>query len=168
VAGATPLDHSIGVVLDTGCPPDPNCLAQATTPGTVANISGLSLPAGTYYLMIDRQPDQEGIAVLDFRLTIADCPAAIGACCLPGGGCAQVTEADCISANGLSWSLATPCSPQPCPVGDADGDGDVDLDDLLLVLGNFGDPGPGSLGDTDGDGDTDLDDLLLVLGNFGT
>jgi hypothetical protein len=51
--------------------------------------------------------------------------------------------------------------------GDVDGDGDVDLDDLLLVLGSFGNPGPGSPGDADGDGDTDLDDLLLVLGNFG-
>jgi hypothetical protein len=51
-----------------------------------------------------------------------------------------------------------------CP-GDADGDGDVDLDDLLLVLGNFG--GTGS-GDVDGDNDVDLDDLLLVLGAFGT
>ena len=45
----------------------------------------------------------------------------------------------------------------------------IDLDDLLLVLGNFGcQTGDADcLGDTDGDQDTDLDDLLLILGFFG-
>jgi len=51
-----------------------------------------------------------------------------------------------------------------CP-GGLDLDGDVDIDDLLAVLGNFGESGvPGSF---DGDGTVDIDDLLLVLGEFG-
>jgi hypothetical protein len=52
-----------------------------------------------------------------------------------------------------------------CP-GDLDGSGSVDLDDLLLVLGNFGCSSVCG-GDADRDGDADLDDLLVILGSFG-
>ncbi len=114
VSGATPADHSIGVALDNVCPPGSSCLAFATTPGTVATISNLTLAPGTYYLMIDRQP-QGPAESLDFRLSIAVCPAASGACCLQDGGCAQLTEADCASANGLAWSMGSSCAPNPCP-----------------------------------------------------
>jgi hypothetical protein len=54
----------------------------------------------------------------------------------------------------------------PCE-GDVDGDGDVDLDDLTLLLGDFGASGAGLPSDIDGDGNVDLDDLTLLLGNFG-
>jgi hypothetical protein len=53
----------------------------------------------------------------------------------------------------------------PCP-GDLDGDADVDLDDLTLLLQDFG-CASGCAGDLDGDGDTDLDDLTLLLQQFG-
>jgi hypothetical protein len=131
VAGATPIDHSIGVALDDVCPPL-SCIAQATTPGTVATISNLPLTAGTYYLMIDREPDPEGFAILNFRLTIADCPPPSGACCLQNGACAQLTEADCANANGMSWTMDTPCSPNPCPFvkGDVNCDHAVDTADI--------------------------------------
>ena len=52
-----------------------------------------------------------------------------------------------------------------CP-GDANNTLTVDLDDLLIILGNFGDPGP--LGDLDNSGTVDLPDLLEVLSNFGS
>jgi hypothetical protein len=68
---------------------------------------------------------------------------------------------------GATSVLLTAIGPEACP-GDASGDGLVDLDDLLLVLGDFGDPGPDADGDADGDGDVDLDDLLVVLGGFDT
>jgi hypothetical protein len=55
----------------------------------------------------------------------------------------------------------------PCP-GDLDGDDDADLDDLTLLLQDFGCTGGGCSGDLDGDGDTDLDDLTLLLQAFGT
>jgi hypothetical protein len=51
-----------------------------------------------------------------------------------------------------------------CP-GDANGDLVVDLQDLNLVLGNFG--MMTASGDVTGDGNVDLQDLNLVLGNFG-
>ncbi len=57
--------------------------------------------------------------------------------------------------------------PPDCPA-DRDGDGFITFDDLLIVLGDFGQTGPiGTGGDADWDGDTDFDDLLLILAAFG-
>lgn len=132
VAGATPDDHSIGVVLDDVCPPGLSCLAHVSTDGTVAALSDLALSAGTYYLMIDRRPDDLVGATLNFRLTISECPAASGACCLPDGGCAQLVETDCANANGLTWTVDSPCSPNPCVAGwgDMNCDGFVTVGDI--------------------------------------
>lgn len=55
--------------------------------------------------------------------------------------------------------------PEPCP-GDADGNDFVDLDDLNIVLSNFGQTTDD--GDVDESGSVDLDDLNIVLSNFGT
>lgn len=131
VSGATAIDNSIGVVLDDACPPGPACLAQATTPGTVAAINHLALEAGTYYLMIDRLPD-DGYAILDYRLTIADCAATVGACCLPDGTCAELTELDCTVVNGVDWMIGSPCTPNPCAYekGDVNCDQQVDMADI--------------------------------------
>ncbi len=54
---------------------------------------------------------------------------------------------------------------EPCPA-DVDGNQSVDLDDLNIVLTNFGQST--SNGDTDGNGVVDLDDLNAVLTAFGT
>ncbi len=173
VAGASALDHSIGVAVSDQCPPGASCLAHASTPGTEVTISDLQLTAGTYYLMIDREPDNEGFAILDFRLTIADCPAPSGACCFADGQCASVTESDCFSASGLSWTEGTPCAPNPCvtAVGDLNGDGDVDLADLSQLLTAFGlcvgSPGYDAAADLDDSGCVDLADLSALLTNFG-
>lgn len=53
--------------------------------------------------------------------------------------------------------------------GDVNGDGAVDLDDLDLVLTNFGTGSPAGVldGDANCDNTVDLDDLDLVLTNFG-
>lgn len=53
----------------------------------------------------------------------------------------------------------------PCP-GDVNLDGFVNLDDLDLVLSNFGQTT--TSGDADGNGVVNLDDLDIVLSNFGT
>ncbi len=53
--------------------------------------------------------------------------------------------------------------------GDLDGDGDGDFDDLLILLGNYGQTGMTyEDGDLDGDGDVDLADLATLLGSYGT
>ncbi len=58
--------------------------------------------------------------------------------------------------------------PAPCP-GDANGDGVVNLDDLQVLLFNFGVAvAPFTNGDANGDGVVNLDDLQLLLFNFGT
>ncbi len=51
--------------------------------------------------------------------------------------------------------------------GDVDGDGDVDVDDLNVVLANFGGPGTLATGDLNGDGTVDLEDLNVLLAAFG-
>lgn len=65
--------------------------------------------------------------------------------------------------NGICITVVA--TPNEC-VGDVNGDNAVDLDDLDLVLSNFGQMTPS--GDATGDGVIDLDDLDLVLANFGT
>lgn len=64
-----------------------------------------------------------------------------------------------VNGNGIPDSCEEPCD------GDVDGNQSVDLDDLNLVLTNFGQQT--SNGDADGNGVVDLDDLNLVLTNFG-
>jgi hypothetical protein len=52
--------------------------------------------------------------------------------------------------------------------GDANGDGKVDINDLTIVLANFGRTGMiWSQGEFTGDGTVDVNDLTIVLANFG-
>lgn len=66
---------------------------------------------------------------------------------------------------GADGELGAGGSSEPCPA-DVDDSGTVDLDDLDIVLANFG--LATSVGDTDGNGVVDLDDLDAVLSAFGT
>jgi MYXO-CTERM domain-containing protein len=56
----------------------------------------------------------------------------------------------------------------PLP-GDANGDGRVDVNDLTIVLSDFGKSSgmSWSTGDFNGDGRVDVNDLTTVLSNFG-
>ena len=69
-----------------------------------------------------------------------------------------------LPARGLLVLRTSPDTGPACPT-DFDGSGETGLDDLLTVLGAFG---QSDAGDTDGDGQTGLDDLLAVLGAFGS
>jgi len=65
-----------------------------------------------------------------------------------------------------------PWDPTPCPFCQADTNGDfeVNVDDLLLIISEFGDcADPADCpGDLNGDGTVGVDDLLLVLSEFGS
>lgn len=78
----------------------------------------------------------------------------------------RITASDPQSSTGSTASPAnfTITGAPLCP-GDVDGNGAVNLDDLDLVLSNFGQQT--SQGDADGNGAVNLDDLDLVLSNFG-
>ena len=41
------------------------------------------------------------------------------------------------------------------------------LEDLSVLLSDYGNSGPDAPGDADGDGDTDTTDLSILLGDFG-
>jgi hypothetical protein len=54
--------------------------------------------------------------------------------------------------------------PAPCE-GDVTGDDQVGVDDLLLIVANFGQATPD--GDANGDGVVDTTDILLALAQWG-
>jgi hypothetical protein len=52
--------------------------------------------------------------------------------------------------------------------GDANGDGQVDINDLTIVLANYGRTGmTWTQGEFTGDGTVDINDLTIVLANYG-
>jgi formylglycine-generating enzyme required for sulfatase activity len=66
------------------------------------------------------------------------------------------------------FRVAAAASTVPHLPGDANGDGRVDINDLTIVLTNFGMTGAvRSQGEFTGDGTVDVNDLTIVLANFG-
>jgi hypothetical protein len=76
----------------------------------------------------------------------------------------QIAGSGTNSAGNSEAFLATPALP-----GDANLDGKVDINDLTIVLSNFGQTVGMSwaTGDFNGDGRVDVNDLTIVLANFG-
>jgi hypothetical protein len=63
------------------------------------------------------------------------------------------------------FNLTFPSSPLR---GDANGDGKVDINDLTIVLANYGQTGATwTQGEFTGDGTVDINDLTIVLANYG-
>jgi len=63
------------------------------------------------------------------------------ACCLPGGGCKDVTAAVCGLTGGLVQSAQTSCESTTCPrPGDYNGDGKIDLLDFAALQNCFTGP----------------------------
>ena len=54
---------------------------------------------------------------------------------------------------------------EPC-LGDIDGNGEVSVDDVLVILGSFGDSTTGPA-DLNGDGIVNIDDMLIILSAWG-
>ena len=106
-----------------------------------------------------------GLSLIDVSLGFDEEPTSI-TLALTAGSVYSLDFAGTITgssegAGSVSLEVADPV----VGIGDLDASGVVDLDDLLTVLGAFGDS---DAGDANGDGATDLADLLLVLSVFGT
>jgi len=158
-----------------------NCLGAGGTPGGPGtacatfncNPTGACcLPDGSCVDAIS--PDDCAIAEGNYQgdntaCSTVSCPDPFGACCFSTGFCLELTQPDCTVAGGTWAGALTDCETgcdEPCP-GDADGNNSVDLDDLNMVLTQFGQSGDDLDGDVDGNGSVDLDDLNMVLTAFG-
>jgi len=100
----------------------------------------------------------------------AGCPQPVGACCLATGNCAEIEESTCLSFGALWLGMGTTCEPgacedEPCD-GDVNGDTMVTVDDLLLVIGQWGCTGV-CTADVNNDGIVNVEDLLVVIGGWG-
>ena len=115
---------------------------------TAANGGGLSVESGatlvaTDSILCDNMPDEvafEG-GFIAVNVTTCSSQVAVGACCLPQGGCALLTESDCMAVGGTYSGDETDCAMADCPPacsGDTNSDGVVDVIDLLNVLAAWG------------------------------
>lgn len=134
------------------CLPDGSCMDTMTPEGCVD-------AAGQF------QGDSTSCAT-------TNCPAPTGACCTDNGADCFVLELNDCELFGGSWfgpgttcDDLSICNESPCPA-DVDGNGAVAVDDLLLVLGNYGQTGPNEA-DINDDGIVNVDDLLMVIGAWG-
>jgi len=77
----------------------------------------------------------------------------------------DIEEGTSLDENGNG--IPDECEPD-CP-GDLNGDGVINLEDLAMLLANYGATGAAPEdGDLDGDGDVDLSDLSALLAVYGT
>ena len=72
------------------------------------------------------------------------------------------------AASGDTLALISPPYIQPVPLpGDADLDGKVDVEDLTILLTNFGKSGGWGQGNFAGDATVDVEDMTILLAHFG-
>ena len=91
-----------GMAIGTSCPPGPGCMALSKGSGTDESIEILTLPAGTYYLMIDTfsSPD----CIDNYTLTIDEYVEPTGACCLQDDQCTDgLTRDECLAIEGARY-----------------------------------------------------------------
>jgi probable HAF family extracellular repeat protein len=70
-----------------------------------------------------------------------------------------------LNGNGVTHAFLM----RPAMPGDANADGNVDINDLTIVLTNYGQTGmTWSQGEFTGDGTVDINDLTIVLANYGS
>ena len=94
----------------------------------------------------------------DFSWTIPE-PSTYIFACTRGSHCSSGNQQVTVIVAGDAAEPAAPC-------GDVDSSGIVDVNDLLILLSQFGSEDPGSA-DTNYDGVVDVNDLLLQLSQFG-
>ncbi|MDG2199898.1 MAG: hypothetical protein P8K80_01780 [Phycisphaerales bacterium] len=136
--------------------------------GAIINGSALLGIGGT--LFCDNDPDTPDDIVgswseLDPNDFDEDCPTlSLGACCLDDDSCSILPELLC---SGTWGGAGTRCEDgcAPC-LGDFDGNGTVGVEDLLVVIAEWG-PCGGCLADLTGDGTVGVEDLLIIIAQWG-
>jgi len=107
-SGNNVVDSEVGNVLGT----DPNCLGDPT--GTFCAWGVITLTAATdniaYITITGSVANQFGIDNLQFCTEEQE----LGACCLPDGTCAQLSEENCRASRG-TWYAGRPCDEVDCP-----------------------------------------------------
>lgn len=89
---------------------------------------------------------------------------------ISGNGVSElVTIGDGSALRGMGDPILSlrPLNSSTTCAGDADATGFVNIEDLLVVLSEFGSCPAGCAADFDDDGDVDIDDMLVVIGNWG-
>lgn len=137
VTGGDPNNIWFGVAVGADCPPEFSCLATGTSgAGRLAQIRALTLPAGTYYLIIDTWPAP--YCLYDFTLVIE---TARGGCCLSEHSCVLYSADDCTQHGGAFLGAGTLCGVCASP-GDMNCDGTVNYGDInpfvLALAGQAG------------------------------
>ncbi|MBN2053434.1 hypothetical protein JW905_00845, partial [bacterium] len=104
-----------GIAIDDSCPLAPTtCIAESTiSTATVHGIECSYFDAGTYYIMIDTFPSPTCIPT--FTLTITECVAPVGACCVETDCVANTTNSECINIYGGEWHSGEDCATFTCP-----------------------------------------------------
>ena len=115
---------------------------------TAASGGGISVASGATLIATDsilcsNLPDEVDFAGGFIAVNVSTCSSkvTVGACCLPQGGCAQLTEYDCAAVGGTYFGDETECELAECPTvcsSDTNADGVVDVTDLLNVLAAWG------------------------------
>lgn len=141
----------------------------ATSQGSaIANNSAVLGIGGT--LFCDNDPDAPDDIVgawseLDPNDFEDDCPVlSLGACCLEDDTCSMLPEQLCTGTwGGAGASCEDGCS--AC-LGDFDGNGIVGVEDLLVVIAEWGTCGS-CPADLTGDGNVGVEDLLIIIAQWG-
>ena len=102
-----------GILVDGSCPPNAaTCLYKKTVSGTgVYTLSNISLPAGTFYVMLSTYPSPNCIPNFDITFI----PPPVGRCCY-SGTCSDITQPACTILGG-TWDGTKTCALNPCPTG---------------------------------------------------
>lgn len=167
----TPGSYTVIIVDATGCTSTctatlivsapPTCFvspATATTcPGQPAAMftatPGLGSPPYTYHWT-----GPAGFMALSQSVSVT----------VPGVYEVTVTDAHgCQTMCQATLTLSPTCPPPGC-AGDLNGDGNVNIDDLVIVINNWGTSGgPNGIADVNHNGIVDIDDLVFVIRHWG-
>jgi 6-phosphogluconolactonase (cycloisomerase 2 family) len=132
-------------VLDGGALESTGFFFDVGLQGTVGDVEVL----GDYLLITDESSAIDGVkGIYSFAIDSDGSFEAV---------------ADIYDFGGVRPERIVPWDP-PATVGDINGDGVVDVEDLLILLGDWGESG--SDADLDGSGTVDVEDLLILLANW--